>query len=118
MMRKWINLMEDASNYVGYHGTSTEFVEFDDSEVYFATDIEEAKSYCRVGFCIVWECEFTIRNPYRTDDYDYFAEAVHVIHDLKQQGYDAIIYGNDEQFCIFGPDQIVRMERVGNNAEE
>lgn len=123
-MRRYITIVENAQGLpwvcgpdgqplTVYHGTKTsrildvsdgerDTIERFELETYFAADKAEARSYGdQIYAAHIW-----MRNPVRTNDYDYFAEAVHVIPDLEAEGHDGIIFGANEQFVVFSPDQV------------
>lgn len=99
-------LTESVGSVLAYHGARAPIDEWDEGETYFAADPHEARSYCRAGGCLVYECELRFNNPYRTADYDEFASAFDRLHELKAQGYDCVVFGNDEQFMVFSPSQV------------
>ena len=119
-MRKFINIVEASaapqarSEFIAYHGAGQEIEEWDDCETYLASSAKEALSYCRAGSCLVYKYWISIRNPYRTDDYDEFAGIYDRVRDLQEQGYDGVIYGNDDQFVVFSPAQMNLLTIIRN----
>lgn len=129
-LRKYIQILEDSSlpwitdsnglPKIVYHGTSvsrirdvtdgkSDIIKEFQAETYFASSREEASSYCGNKYCpVVYEANIWMNRPFHTKDYDFFAEAVHIIPELKSQGYDGVIYGegNNTQYVVFFPKQI------------
>ena len=111
-MRNWINIITESQEFpwisrngeplTVFHGTRQAWEEpLNSGETYFSDTREEAKSYGHH----VYAANIWMKKPYITDDYDFFAEAVHVIPELKEKGYDGIIF-NDRQYVVFSPSQM------------
>jgi hypothetical protein len=100
-----------SENSNGEHEVINQFY----SESYFSENPQEASSYA-LNESTLYPVYLSLRHPFVTNDYDFFAEAyAGAVPKLIKDGFDGVIYdeGGKRQFLAFHPNQI--KSAIGNS---